>query len=684
MKKHHRRRRYNSFAEGGESSTSAVKGQGMSGVLSAAGGVTDILSDVTDNLSTPDARVTPISASSKNELYNQIYNFQGYHLGRNNALTSGINSGLAGAQTGLAVGGPWGAAAGAVVGLASGVGSALAGNAKNRRKERRLNDAQFDYFMGSNNLINQHQITADLSNYSALGGNLNVNGGYYSNGLTSFDNGGLHESNPIGGILQGFDEEGTPNLVEEGETKYNNYIFSNRLKPSKDILAELDLPARYSKKSYADISKEVARESSERPNDPISKRGLDASIERLRIGQEATKLLKAEDNLQSLNNDMNEYIEPMDNEMKKGGGIYIKPSKRGTFTAAAKKRGMGVQQFASKVLANKDRYSKAMVRKAQFAKNSTKFKHAFGGELYTNGGDISHYNTAVLRSKYPYTGGYIEYSGIYADGGLPRIETPMINFDEQSARYNNELNRLRAGRYVNDFDWNALAQQPVDIDINAGRDSRYTGMLGMLAPAAANIGFALQDSFDRPEVVSYPRINTSGRGIDQRMPYKPVDREYIANKIRSSASANRRAIVDSSGGNRNTALAGLAIADYTANTALGDAYLRGDEANYNRLLQSKQFNRQTDMANLENSMRSQQLNSGIAMQEMNQNALNRAARRTAVRNALATVADNIGAASKYDWDVNRINNMFPLYDEEGNYIGSNSTNRRNRRKSKRR
>ena len=64
----------------------------------------------------------------------------------------------------------------------------------------------------------------------------------------------------------------------------------------------------------------------------------------------------------------------------KGGKIHIKESKRGTFTAAAKSRGMGVQEFASKVLANKDEYSPAMVKKANFARNFAKW-HAEGGPL---------------------------------------------------------------------------------------------------------------------------------------------------------------------------------------------------------------------------------------------------------------------------------------------------------------
>ncbi len=57
----------------------------------------------------------------------------------------------------------------------------------------------------------------------------------------------------------------------------------------------------------------------------------------------------------------------------KDGGIYIKPSKRGTFTAAATKHGMSVQEFASKVLRNKENYSPSLVKKANFARNASKW-----------------------------------------------------------------------------------------------------------------------------------------------------------------------------------------------------------------------------------------------------------------------------------------------------------------------
>lgn len=54
-------------------------------------------------------------------------------------------------------------------------------------------------------------------------------------------------------------------------------------------------------------------------------------------------------------------------------GIYIKPSKRGTFKAAAKKAGKSVQAEATAVLKSKSA-SPAMKKKANFARNAAKFK----------------------------------------------------------------------------------------------------------------------------------------------------------------------------------------------------------------------------------------------------------------------------------------------------------------------
>lgn len=53
----------------------------------------------------------------------------------------------------------------------------------------------------------------------------------------------------------------------------------------------------------------------------------------------------------------------------KDGGIHIKPENRGKFTAAAKRAGMGVQEYARHVLAHKERYSPTLRKRANFARN---------------------------------------------------------------------------------------------------------------------------------------------------------------------------------------------------------------------------------------------------------------------------------------------------------------------------
>jgi hypothetical protein len=57
---------------------------------------------------------------------------------------------------------------------------------------------------------------------------------------------------------------------------------------------------------------------------------------------------------------------------KKGNTIKIDPEKKGTFKAQATKMGMDVQEAASHILANKNKYSSKMVKKANFAKNFAK------------------------------------------------------------------------------------------------------------------------------------------------------------------------------------------------------------------------------------------------------------------------------------------------------------------------
>lgn len=107
-------------------------------------------------------------------------------------------------------------------------------------------------------------------------------GQIFTNGLTMINNGGTHEQNPIGGVPIGIAPDGLPNLVEEGEVIWQDYVFSNRLKPTKEFKDKYKVKGE----TFADVAKYMQKESEERPNDPISKKGLDDAMVKLQIEQE--------------------------------------------------------------------------------------------------------------------------------------------------------------------------------------------------------------------------------------------------------------------------------------------------------------------------------------------------------------------------------------------------------------
>ena len=110
-------------------------------------------------------------------------------------------------------------------------------------------------------------------------------GADWTNGITFINNGGTHEGNSNSGVQMGVDEQGIPNLVEEGEVIWNNYVFSNRLKVPKRVknIYKLGGPMGM---TFADAVRKIQKESEERPNDPISKRGLEDWLIKLALAQE--------------------------------------------------------------------------------------------------------------------------------------------------------------------------------------------------------------------------------------------------------------------------------------------------------------------------------------------------------------------------------------------------------------
>lgn len=109
-----------------------------------------------------------------------------------------------------------------------------------------------------------------------------------------------------------------------------------------------------------------------------------------------------------------------DNNEMKYGGIHINPANKGKFTAWAKAHGMGVQEAASHVMANKEDYSPTIVKRANFAKNATKFKHEEGGDVFPAMRNFKHGGYYGMDQKFhpnSDSGTYVGGAGYYFQPG---------------------------------------------------------------------------------------------------------------------------------------------------------------------------------------------------------------------------------------------------------------------------
>ena len=336
--------------------------------------------------------------------------------------------------------------------------------------------------------------------------NIGQHGGNFSNGVTIIGNGGTHEENPMEGVPMGIAPDGTPNLVEQGEVKFNNYVFSNRLFATGGLLAAHNLPATYADHSFADIAERLSRESSERPNDPISKRGLMSAMTRL---QQAQEQLKAEEQSR---------------------------------------------------------------------------KYAKGGHLFEGGGPT-----------------WLRYAPAVGAG---------------------------LGVLTDAFEW---TNKP---------DYGNADLVGIAVDNLTNVEFT---------------------PIGNYLTYRPLDRNYYINRLNAQAGATRRAIVNQSGGNRATALAGLLAADYNAQSALGNLARQAEEYNLNQRKKVEAFNRGTNQFNSEMGLKA-----AIANKENDK-------LRLQARIQQAQLRDQADARSSAD----RAANLTNLFNSLGN-IGIDEMNRADR------
>ena len=117
----------------------------------------------------------------------------------------------------------------------------------------------------------------------AFGGALGGYGGNWSNGLTFVKAGGSHERNPLGGVPMGMAQDGQPNLVEEGEVVWNHpilanggYVFTKRHNIPKWLQDKYKLGNEPI--TYAAAVDKLQQAISERPNDPIEQKTLEAEL----------------------------------------------------------------------------------------------------------------------------------------------------------------------------------------------------------------------------------------------------------------------------------------------------------------------------------------------------------------------------------------------------------------------
>ena len=126
------------------------------------------------------------------------------------------------------------------------------------------------------------------SNRYDIGGVLQSHGSDWSDGLITIGAGGTHEENKYGGVQLGLDGNRVPNLVEEGEVIYNDYVYSDRIQLDDEAKEKF----HFSKKkdlTYAEAAKKLEKEISERPNDPLSQAAYKAQMEDLANEQERQK-----------------------------------------------------------------------------------------------------------------------------------------------------------------------------------------------------------------------------------------------------------------------------------------------------------------------------------------------------------------------------------------------------------
>ena len=207
---------------------------------------------------------------------------------------------------------------------------------------------------------------------------------------------------------------------------------------------------------------------------------------------------------------------------------------------------------------------------------------------------------------------------------------------------------------------NAITRAAVENGATTGNKSNLSYL--RYAPALMSGISAFTDLFSKPDYSAADRVASvdiqpalvSADPIGQYLSYKPLDRMFYINQLNKNTAAGRRAIQNTSGGNRAAALAGILAADYNYGESLGKLARQTDEYNQAQKEKVAGFNRQTDMFNSQQSMQAQSANA----QSRND--------ATKMRLAQAEEVAKLRSAAKNAYDTRRSNNLNNFINNLGN------------------
>lgn len=537
-------------------------------------------------------------------------------------------------------------------------------------------------------LIKRANFARNFGGRKAFGGDLNTYGGTYNGGLEYIDNGGTHENNILGGVPMGTDRNGTPNLVEEGETIWNDYVFSNRLKVPETLTDKYKLSKDI---TFAEASKKLGKEIEETPNDPISKRTFNSFMQDLQQSQEEVKAKKelsrvkrqfnklspqeqlgilnggpvqgnntllVNPNQSNPNNTPQQFAEGGNTDrnwffdnMWEGKPIYQDSYLKGN-----------IPYYQGKI-SNKG-YSVKDIESTDNYKNFTKYAltlpdtHSYWQTLSNKTGkDVTYLKNNYERLRNDGKLGWVHRTPLYNTDyniKVPDLETPG-----QRAQ---ELNTM-----IQDFP----TREPRIYEYG-DKDNNLLDTRLRYAPVIGSAIGTISSLLSKPDESSADAILTAAREAGQYTPisfnpigdyiqYNPFDRDYYINKLNAESGAARRAIINQSSGNRSNAMAGILAADYNAQNQLGALARQAEEYNLAQRQKVAEFNRGTNMFNTEGIFKADTANQAAKMQ----------ARNTLLQGTMQ--AERLRQAARQQLAAERSANLTNLFNNLGN-IGRENMN----------